>query len=86
MADQLLQIATFYTHTGAMEFYALLKEKGEDAAEIGPVPRRFSVSCGTGVRFYLPFKEEYLNPDVEFIYRAIPEEKDKYDRIWSAED
>lgn len=79
------QIATFFTHTGAMEFYAKLKQLQDPQVEIGPVPRRFSTSCGTGVRFSLPFDEQIMvNPDLENIYRER-DGKDQYDLIWSAE-
>lgn len=79
------QIATFFTHTGAMEFYACLQDLQDPEVEIGPVPRRFSTSCGTGVKFSLPFDEERMvNPDLENIY-CERDEIDQYDLIWSAE-
>lgn len=78
-------IATFFTHTGAMEFYACLQGLEDPNVEIGPVPRRFSTSCGTGVQFTLPFDEaKMVNPDLENIYRERGEE-DQYDLIWSAD-
>lgn len=81
------QIATFFTHTGAMEFYAVLKDLGDSAAEIGPVPRRFSVSCGTGVIFEIPFDADKMtNPDLEYVYcrKGAPEEE-RYERVWEAD-
>ena len=50
------QIATFHTHFGALSFHRRLAALG-DAPVMMPVPRRLSASCGTCVRFTLPFSE-----------------------------
>lgn len=44
-------IATFHTHYGAMRFYQKLKKK-EIIAQMMPVPRSLSASCGVCVRFH----------------------------------
>jgi len=41
-------IATFHSHFGALSFYKALKEL-DIAAELLPVPRKLSSSCGTCV-------------------------------------
>ncbi|RHR08951.1 DUF3343 domain-containing protein [Pseudoflavonifractor sp. AF19-9AC] len=43
-------IATFYSHFGAIRFRKLCQEKGIPA-EIMPVPRDLSSSCGSCVRY-----------------------------------
>jgi hypothetical protein len=64
------QIATFHTHFGALTFYRRLITMG-DSPVMMPVPRRLSASCGTCVRFVLPFVAEAMaNEDMEAVYRA----------------
>ena len=46
-------IATFYTHFGAMNFRRKMKALGDDKAEMMPVPRALSSSCGTCVHFFM---------------------------------
>ncbi|MCL1940554.1 MAG: DUF3343 domain-containing protein [Synergistaceae bacterium] len=43
-------LATFHTHYGAMRFHKNCEEEGIPA-EIAPVPRKLSASCGVCVRF-----------------------------------
>lgn len=43
-------IATFFTHFDAIQFENHLKKQGV-AAQLAPVPRKLSSSCGTCVRF-----------------------------------
>ena len=45
-------IATFHTHYGAMRFHQQLKKR-EIAAQMMPVPRNLSASCGVCVRFQM---------------------------------
>lgn len=67
-------VATFQTHTGAMEFCEKLKALGDQEAYLAPVPRSLSVSCGTGVFFHLPFQRDTMyNEDLEAVYRITPE-------------
>lgn len=74
-------VATFYTHLGALEFYGTMKSLGDHLAEMGPVPRKLSVSCGTGVFFALPFdKAKMMNPDLDAIYKIEP--NGVYETVW----
>lgn len=43
-------IATFFSHFGAMRFHKLCAERGW-SAQLSPVPRTLSSSCGTCVLF-----------------------------------
>ena len=43
-------IATFFSHFGAVRFQRLCAERGYEA-QLAPVPRRLSSSCGTCVLF-----------------------------------
>ena len=43
-------IATFFSHFGAMRFHKLCAERGW-SAQLSPVPRALSSSCGTCVLF-----------------------------------
>ena len=43
-------IATFFSHFGAMRFHKLCTERGW-SAQLSPVPRSLSSSCGTCVLF-----------------------------------
>lgn len=61
------QIATFHTHLGAIRFHKRLKELG-DSAVMMPVPRKLSASCGTCVRFNLPFEQEWCDEDMDAVY------------------
>ena len=62
------QIATFFTHLGALRFHRRVKGLGDTGAVMAPVPRKLSVSCGTCVRFSLPFQEEWAQEDLEAVY------------------
>ena len=61
-------IATFHTHLGALRFHRMLVAAGDAAAVMAPVPRRLSASCGTCVRFDLPFRPEWSDEDLDCVY------------------
>lgn len=62
------QIATFYTHFGALSFQKRLKSLG-DCPVMMPVPRALSASCGTCVRFYLDFVPSSMaDEDLDSVY------------------
>ena len=64
------QIATFHTHLGALCFQKRLTALG-DAPVMAPVPRKLSASCGTCVRFALPFRAETMaDEDLDGVYAA----------------
>lgn len=62
------QIATFHTHLGAIRFEKKLLSLGDKGATMMPVPRKLSASCGTCVRFALPFEAEWANEDLDAVY------------------
>lgn len=63
-------IATFHTHFGAMSFQKMLQKSGV-AAEMMPVPRALSASCGVCVRFDGPFDPQTMpHSDMEAVYRS----------------
>ena len=66
-------IATFYTHLGALRFHRTLVSAGDTAAVMAPVPRRLSASCGTCVRFDLPFRPEWAGEDLDCVYEQDAE-------------
>ena len=75
-------IATFYTHLCALRFYRSRVSAGDDAVMM-PVPRKLSASCGTCVRFALPFQPEWADEDLEAVYVETP---DGYDPLFLSED
>ena len=77
------QIATFHTHLGALEFYETLCERGDKTARMAPVPRKLSVSCGTGVYFSLRYESSLANTDLAAVYRDCGD--DQYQLVYSAE-
>lgn len=60
-------IATFYTHLGALRFSRKLEKLGFEAA-LAPVPRKLSASCGTCVRFSAEFDPSWSDEDMEAVY------------------
>ncbi|MEG1857178.1 MAG: DUF3343 domain-containing protein [Pseudoflavonifractor sp.] len=63
------QIATFHTHFGAISFQRRLEGMG-DLPVLMPVPRRLSASCGTCVRFALPFEPAMADEDLDGVYES----------------
>lgn len=79
-----MQVATFYTQLGALEFWEALRTLGDESARMLPAPRKLSVSCGTAVRFSRSFRPEELNnPDLEAVYQEEP--GDGFSLIWEQE-
>lgn len=66
-------LATFYTHLSAMLTCRALKAAGV-AAEMSPVPRQVSASCGTCVRFEAddPCLAR-MDRDTECVYACLPD-------------
>ena len=60
-------IATFHTHFGALSFHKKLKALGDEAVMM-PVPRKLSASCGTCVKFFLPFDPAWADEDLDGVY------------------
>lgn len=79
-----MYLATFYTHLGAMEMHERLQSLGDATAQMLPVPRKLSVSCGTGLRFSLPFDAVTMQvEDLEAVF--LEEAPGQYKKLWSAE-
>ena len=62
------QIATFHTHLGALRLEKRLRGLGDSAAVMMPVPRKLSASCGTCVRFSMPFESAWASEDLDAVY------------------
>ena len=61
-------IATFHTHFGALEFQKTCKALG-DKPKMMPVPRALSASCGTCVKFQIPFDLASMShEDLDSVY------------------
>ncbi len=76
-------IATFHSHFGALNFLRRLEELGDDRAEIIPAPRRLSISCGSAVRFHLPFDASAMvDEDTDGVFL---EEDGRYRQIFSSD-
>ncbi len=76
-------IATFYSHFGAVRFARACSERGWQA-QLRPVPRSLSSSCGTCVYFAadtLPAIEELHTPELEQLVR----QEDGYRVLYSSD-
>ncbi|NLA70875.1 MAG: DUF3343 domain-containing protein [Clostridiaceae bacterium] len=74
-------VATFHTHYGAISFLRKLQQMGDDRAEMIPAPRKLSVSCGSAVRFYIPFDQVPMaDDDTEGVYC---DENGRYTKIFT---
>ena len=62
-------VATFHTHLAALRSCSALKKAGAAQAQLAPVPRRLSSSCGTCV-FYegAEAMTPCMDKDLEAIY------------------
>ena len=87
--SDMILIATFYSHFGAVHFKRYCGTRGWEA-KLMPVPRQLSSSCGTCVRFriaeaavddeaWLPFSDF---PEMEQL--AVPE-GEEYRQRWHAD-
>ncbi len=77
-------IATFYSHFGAIRFRRLCQEQGWPA-QVMPVPRDLSSSCGTCVRYEgdRPCPGTAVPEEVEQIVRVT---KNGYESRYRAQD
>lgn len=77
-------IATFFSHFGAVRFQHLCTERGWQA-QVRPVPRSLSSSCGTCVFFKTEVLEEdatsLQTPELEQIVR---ERENGYEVLYTA--
>lgn len=77
-------IATFFSHFGAIRFKRECQQEGR-GAQMMPVPRSLSSSCGTCVRFeasedYVPTED--VHGEIEQIVREMGED---YEVIYNGE-
>ena len=70
-----MMVATFANHYGAM----LFKKTVGAGCNLRPVPRALSSSCGTCAMFEGPFREEYVNENLEAVYEM---DDGKYVKIY----
>ena len=78
-------IATFFSHFGALRFQKLCADKGWHA-EVRPVPRSLSSSCGTCVFFstaHLGAVEDLATPELE---QVVAVQNHAYLILWQASD
>jgi len=69
-AMRLEYLATFYTHSGSLKYLRVLEKLGIKNAQLLPVPRKISASCGVALKFKAPgLVEEMQIPEVERIYQ-----------------
>ena len=59
-----MMVATFANYYGAM----LFRKTVGAGCTLRPVPRSLSSSCGTCAFFEGPFREEYVNANLEAVY------------------
>jgi len=59
--------ATFYSHFGALSYYKALKEHSI-SAELMPVPRSISASCGTCVHYMHNEFFDFDECEIEAVY------------------
>lgn len=76
------QIAVFHTHLAALDFFENICDLGDPQAMLVPVPRKLSVSCGTGVAFFLPFSPEMMVEDLMAVY--LEKTQGKYELLWES--
>lgn len=77
------QIAVFHTHLAALDFFEKISDLGDPQAMLVPVPRKLSVSCGTGVAFFLPFSPEtMIVEDLMAVY--LEKIQGKYELLWES--
>lgn len=80
-------VATFFSHFGAMRFRRLCRERGV-AAELMPVPRSLSSSCGTCARFEtVPLAAgEPWGDEVELVVEETGVATAPWREMWRSED
>lgn len=74
-------VATFFSHFGAIRFKRECRRE-VSAAQLMPVPRSLSSSCGTCVRFEAP--EDYVPPKDEHgeVEQIVRETEQGYEVIY----
>ena len=70
-----MMVATFANHYGAM----LFRKTVGAGCSLRPVPRSLSSSCGTCAFFEGPFRQEYVNENLEAVYEM---KEGRYIRVY----
>ena len=76
-------IATFHTHLSALMTSRNLNAKGARAGMM-PVPRKLSSSCGTCVRFEMPFDSNTMQD--EDLEKVVTVEGETFTTIFETEE
>ena len=70
-----MMVATFANHYGAM----LFRKTVGAGCSLRPVPRSLSSSCGICAFFEGPFRQEYVNENLEAVYEM---KEGRYIRVY----
>lgn len=76
-------IATFFSHFGAVRFQHLCTERGWQA-QVRPVPRSLSSSCGTCVFFKTEVLEEATSLQTPELEQILRERENGYEVLYTA--
>lgn len=76
-------IATFFSHFGAVRFQHLCAERGWQA-QVRPVPRSLSSSCGTCVFFKTEAMEDAASLQTPELEQIVRELEDGYEVLYTA--
>lgn len=81
----MVYIATFYSHFGAIRFK---REASSEIrkAQLMPVPRNLSSSCGTCVRFEADEAYHFAGDPREEIEQIVRQTKQGYEQIYAAKE
>ena len=70
-------VATFYSHFGALSYYKTLKKQGI-SAQLMPVPRKLSSSCGTCVSYEYSSAVDLDGCELDGVYIETNNSSKKY--------
>lgn len=76
-------IATFFSHFGAVRFQHLCTERGWQA-QVRPVPRSLSSSCGTCVFFQTEALDDAASLQTPELEQIVREREDGYEDLYTA--
>ena len=76
-------IATFFSHFGAVRFQHLCVERGWQA-QLRPVPRSLSSSCGTCVVFQAAALEDAESLQTPELEQLVLQRGDSYEVVYTA--
>lgn len=76
-------IATFFSHFGAVRFQHLCTERGWQA-QVRPVPRSLSSSCGTCVFFQTEALEHAASLQTPELEQIVRERENGYEVLYTA--